>query len=124
MPPKKPKRKLLVSMCFDLETAETAFYIPTISLYWNIEDAEKPFKMTMRFGWIQAEFNCEYKRLTKYLKKYTLYDLAKVEMMERIPTYTGKFKIEGGYYESETWKAIKVANSQEQIEKWIKTNKL
>lgn len=118
----KLKRKLLVSLVFDLGIVPSAFLIPTVCLYWNLEDSEKPFKLTLRLGWLHKEVNYEYNRLMRYLQKYTIYDLAKTEITERFAEYKGHFYIDGGYYESELWKAIKAANSKEQAEKWAKKN--
>lgn len=117
------KRKQIASFCFDLETTNTAFNVPVISLFWDLTNSKKPFQLVMRNQWTERVINYPFKTAMKYFRGKTIAELAFVEFKEHFPDYKGKKEI-SDYYLSEKGKCILCANTQKQVEDWIKKGQI
>ena len=122
---KKQKRILIASFFFDLKEAQNHMYMPTVSVYWDLVNKDKPFQMTVKYAWQDFTVNYPYKLTMNYLRGKRFLDLAKSEITERIPDYKGKFATsEDEYYLSGAGKSILASKTQKQVEEWINSNTL
>lgn len=120
------KRYLLASFIFDLGKFSSANQCPCINVFWEVNNKEKPFTLTIRHNWNSFEVSYVYKTLMKYLVGHSFTELAEHEIKERIPNYQGAFECDKlhEFHLSERGKYILSSQSQEQVERWIKLKQL
>lgn len=112
------KRKLLASFFFDCGTAHSSYDTPTVSIFWDLQDKDKPFQMIIRYQWVDKKFNYPF---SEKVITSNWVELAKYNISENFD-YKGDFKIDfnNEYYISDFGKCVKCANSAEQINNWCK----